>query len=246
MKNTKLALNALILAGILFLASSCSDNSVDCKRSPQDFLNSIAGTTTENYVAVFLMQSEYWGPTMYYKEEKRWDLVAYLTENGEFVNPKFAKCNGINMFELVNDYGKGQYKYSATYYVPEFNVEIGGYLGGTLAFTAPNNMIRFTNLAVYDTLDTLDQNNFEISYTGVDPSLELFVEVSSQLGNVMKKIESPEATGTITFTAEELSKIGKSARIDLQQSRSEPFSYQNKPMLKLFIAHSVADCYVKN
>ena len=244
MKNTKLALSALILAGILFLASSCSDdNSVKSKMSPQNFINELTGTT-ETYSAVFMINSTYFAPPNHSEPIEYCDVMAYLMENDDFVAPEFAKCNGVNMFDMVSDDdSKGQYQYSSPKYEPEFNVEIGGYLGGTLTFNASINMMRFTNIGIND---TLNQNDVEVSYTGADSNMELLVEVKSRLGNLTKQIKSPAATGTITFTAEELSQIGGETTIALLQDRDETFGYQDKPILKRFSAVSSVICYVKN
>ena len=233
MKNTKLALSALILAGILFLTSSCSDdNSVNSKKD---------GTDKEYYSAVFVINSTYFAPPNHSEPIERGDLMAYLMEDDDFVAPEFARCNGENMFEFGDV--KGQYQYSSPKYEPEFNVEIGGYLGGTLTFNASINIMRFTNIGIND---TLNQNDVEVSYTGADPNMELLVEVNSELGDLIKQIESPAATGTITFTAEELSQIGGETTISLLQGRDETFRYQDKPILKRFSAGSSVICYVKN
>lgn len=235
MKYTKLALSVLILAGILSLASCSDDNSVKTKEDDVNGNIEVADTA-----AVFLIQSSYVALVEQSEPIESSILKAWLKENGEFVAPEFAKCNGENMVEFGGS--KGQYQYSTPYYAPDFNVEIGGYLGGTLAFTASHNrIIRFTNITAGD---TIRKNNFKISYTGVDPNTELRVMVSSPFGSVLKRISTTASTGTVTFAAEELASPYREAAIVFLQDRDELSTYKNKMILKRFSSYACIECYI--
>ncbi len=233
MKHTKLALSVLILSGILFFASCSNDNSVESQSTG----------VTDGFSATFLIESSYSVPAINQGETiERSRLMAFLKESKELAAPEFVKCNGESMSKMLSDNdSEGIYQYSTPHYTPDFNVEIGGYLGGTLAFTTSNNIIRFTNITAGD---TLNQNNFEIGYAGADPNTYLFIAIRTQLGKVVKRIDVPTSAGTIAFTAEELSQVGGETTVTFLQDRCEFGTYQSKPVLKRLVTNSTAAFYV--